>query len=107
MIIKASEANKKIVGAMRISEYKINKDFSCALIRIKGTHGKVRCIKEDRIYFIFEGKGFFIVNGKKQAVSAEDVVFIPKNTPYDIKGDLKFFLVCSPEFKPEDDEFLE
>lgn len=92
---------------MKITEYKINPNFSGALIEIDGHHGKIKCLNEDRIYFIIEGDGKFIINDKKEIVSKNDLVFIPKNTPYDITGKLKYFLICSPEFNLKDDISLE
>jgi mannose-6-phosphate isomerase-like protein (cupin superfamily) len=107
MIIKYAQTNKKERGPMKIAEYKINPDFSGALIEINGDHGKVKCLNEDRVYFILEGAGKFLINDKEEAVGPSDLVFVPKNTPYNIIGKLKFFLVCSPEFKPGDDIELE
>lgn len=107
MLIKANKTNKKEVGPMIINEYKINPNFSGALIEIDGKHGKIRCPNEDRVYFIIENGGKFIINDKEESVSENDLVFIPKNTPYNIVGKMKFFLICSPEFKPGDDVFLE
>ncbi|MBU0757875.1 MAG: cupin domain-containing protein [Nanoarchaeota archaeon] len=107
MIIKSEDANRKIVGPMTIAEYKINPDFSGALIAMDGVHGKVKCLKEDRIYFVIEGNGKFIIDDQEHDVSDQDLVFVPKNTPYDIKGKLKYFLICSPEFNKNDDVFLE
>lgn len=107
MIIKSSEADQIERGPMKIKAYKINPDFSGALIEINGKHGKIKCLNEDRIYFIIEGDGKFILNDEEIAVSENDIVFIPKETPYDINGKLKFFLICSPEFNPKDDVILE
>lgn len=91
---------------MQIQEYKINKNFSAALIEINGDHGAIKCLKEDRIYFILEGAGKFIINNEAEEVSANDLIFIPRNTPYNIIGKIKYFLICSPEFKKGDDVFL-
>jgi len=107
MIIKGKDATKKKAGIMNINEYKINSNFSGALIEINGNHGTLKCLKEDRIYFIIEGNGKFIINNKENAVSADDLIFIPKNTSYNIIGKMKYFLICSPEFNPDDDVFLE
>ena len=107
MIIKNSEANQKEVGPMKIKEYKINSDFSGALIEIDGKHGKIKCIKEDRIYFIIEGEGKFVINDEEFEVAKNDLISVPKDTPYDIVGKMKYFLICSPEFNPEDDVPLE
>ena len=106
MIIKSRESNQKTVGPMVINEYKINADFSAAAIEINGDHGLLKCIGEDRIYFILDGEGKFIINDKESIVSPNDLIFIPKNTPYNVVGKMKYFLVCSPEFNPRDDIFI-
>jgi mannose-6-phosphate isomerase-like protein (cupin superfamily) len=107
MIVKYLDTNKKEKGPMKITEYKINSNFSGALIEIDGRHRKVKCLNEDRVYFIIKGNGKFIIDDKEEIVSKNDLVFIPQNTPYDIIGKLKFFLICSPEFNPKDDISLE
>ena len=91
---------------MIINEYKINSDFSAALIEINGDHGKLRCIGEDRIYFILDGEGKFVIGDEESDISPNDLIFVPKNTPYNIIGKMKYFLICSPEFNPKDDVFL-
>lgn len=107
MLIKAKDAPVKKIGPMIIKEYIINKDFSGTIVEIDGDHGKMKCLNEDRIYFILEGAGSFILEDKEHEVSKDDLIFVPKNSPYNIKGKLKYFLVCSPEFNPEDDVFLD
>ena len=82
MVIKHSETNKKESGPMKISEYKINSDFSGALIEIDGEHDKIKCLREDRIYFIISGNGKLFINDNEQEISENDLVFVPKNTPY-------------------------
>jgi mannose-6-phosphate isomerase-like protein (cupin superfamily) len=106
MIIKSRKTNQKIKGPMIINEYKINSNFSGALIEMNGDHGKVKCLGEDRIYFILEGNGKFIIGDESNKVSPNDLIFIPKDTPYNIIGKMKYFLICSPEFDPKDDVHL-
>ena len=91
---------------MIINEYKINSDFSGALIEMNGDHGKIKCLGEDRIYFILEGDGKFVIGDESNDVSPNDLIFVPKNTPYNIIGKMKYFLICSPEFDPRDDAHL-
>lgn len=107
MLVKKSHANLKIRKPMKIHEYKFSPKYSGALIEINGNHGKVMDLKSDRIYFILSGNGFFIMNGRKHAVSRGDLVFVPKKTPYNIIGKMKFFLVNSPAFDPKEDVRLE
>lgn len=106
MIIKNSEAREKIVGPMMIKEYKINPDFSLDLVEINGEHGKIKRLNEDRIYYILEGTGKFIIDEIENEVSKNDLIYVPKNTAYNVIGQLNYVLVCSPEFKAEDDLVL-
>jgi len=106
MIIKNKEANKKVVGPMKISEYKINPNFSGSLVELNGEHQRIKCIREDRIYFIIDGEGEFEIAGKRTKVKSEDLVFVSKNTPYSMIGKMKYFLICSPEFNLKDDIIL-
>ena len=82
-------------------------DMSCAYIIVTGRQGKIKSIKNNRIYFVMEGEGEFVVNDKPVAVKAGDAVIIPKDTPYDYSGNMKLFLVNSPAFEPEGDVKLE
>jgi len=107
MIIKSQDAKEKKAGIMNIKEYKINSKFSGALIEINGNHRAIKCLNEDRIYFIIKGRGKFFIDNKETSVSVNDLIFVPKNTPYNIIGKIKYFLVCSPEFKVGDDVFFE
>ena len=91
---------------MKLNEYKMNSNFSGALVEINGDHGALKCLNEDRVYFIIEGAGTFVLDNTKQDIEPYDVIFVPKNTPYNIIGKMKYFLICSPEFKPGDDVSL-
>ena|SRR3989338_892476 len=102
MIVREPKTKKK-VGPMQITEYKINEKFSAALIKINGDHGAIKCIAEDRIYFVIEGSGDFIIDNKTIRVKENDLVFIPMNTPYNVTGKMKYIIVCSPAFDPKHD----
>lgn len=106
MYINGDQINNKKVGQMNIKEYRLTPQFGGALIEIDGKHGKIKCLREDRIYYIVAGSGDFFVEEKKFSVKKDDVVFVPMNTVYNFIGKMKIFLVCSPEFKKEDDVFL-
>jgi mannose-6-phosphate isomerase-like protein (cupin superfamily) len=93
--------------------YNSKEDFkraSAAMFEVTGRHGKVKSLVSDRIYLILEGKGEFIINGKKVPVEKNDVIIVPKNTPYDykaVKGKLKLFLVHTPAFDNKKEVKLE
>lgn len=70
-------------------------------------HGKVKTTLSDRVYYVLEGSGEFIVGGKSEEVSQSDVVIVPKDTPYDYRAAqgtvMKLFLVHTPAFNPENE----
>ncbi len=87
--------------------YNSKNDFpnaSAAYFEVTGRHSKVKTTKSDRIYFVLGDKGEFVIDGKRIPVEKNDVIIVPKNTPYDYKAKkvkLKLFLVHSPAFDPE------
>ncbi len=93
--------------------YNTKEDFeniSVCYAEIKEPFGKVKSTISDRLYFIIEGKAEFNVDGKKFNVSKEDVVIVPKDTPYSYspKTDVvKLLEVNSPAFDPDYDVKLE
>jgi len=106
MILKYKHTNFKERDCMKINEYKINTNFSWSLIEIDWNHWEIKSLTEDRIYFIISWKWYFIVDWVKKEISENDLVFIPKKTNYDINWELKYLLVCSPEFNPKNDLFI-
>jgi mannose-6-phosphate isomerase-like protein (cupin superfamily) len=107
MFLKSSDMYTKKVGPMQITEYPINTQFSGALIEIDGHHGKMKCLSQDRIYYVVSGEGEFTIKEEAQSVQAKDVLFVPMNTPYNFYGKRTMFLVCSPQFMAEDDVVIE
>jgi mannose-6-phosphate isomerase-like protein (cupin superfamily) len=107
MIVKSSSAKQRIVGPVKIREYPINEKFSASLIELDGAHRKIKCLKEDRTYFVIEGNGKFSIDDQPYEVSKGDLVFIPKETPYRISGKIKLFVVYSPAFDSKNIIFLE
>jgi mannose-6-phosphate isomerase-like protein (cupin superfamily) len=91
-------------GGLKGWAYNSKDDFahaSAAIFKVTGSHGKVKSTKSDRVYLVLEGKGQFVVGDEKTDVEKDDVIIIPKNTPYDYKtvgGKLKLFLVHTPAY---------
>jgi len=91
-------------------EYNTKEDFEKASVvfaEVSGRHGKIKNIKSERIYIVVEGKGEFIINDEVVPVERNDVIIIPKNTPYDYQGKMKMFLVDTPAFEKGADIKLE
>ncbi|UCG95210.1 MAG: cupin domain-containing protein [archaeon] len=105
-IVRKEGLEKVKKDPMVIFPYKINPNFSATYIEIDGNYGAIKCLREDRIYFIIEGSGKFIIEDNEYEVKNGDLIFIPMNTPYNIIGKMSCFLLCSPEFNPDDDVWL-
>ena len=80
---------------------------SAAYIEVKGRKEKVRNIVSDKIFYVLEGEGEFMINGEIIPVKATDVVVVPKMTPYNYWGTMNLFLVNTPAFDPTTEEKLE
>ncbi len=85
--------------------YSTKEDFanaSAIYFEVTNCHGKIKTTLSDRIYFVVEGEGEFIINDKVIPVQEKDVVIVPKNTPYDYQAvnnnTLKLFLVHVPAY---------
>lgn len=93
--------------------YNDSRDFpnaSGAYFEVTRSHGKVKTTKSDRVYYVLEGKGEFIVAGETISVEPTDVVIVPKDTEYDYRatsGTMKLFLVHTPAYDPDAEVKLE
>jgi len=71
---------------------------SAAIFEVTTHHGKVKSTISDRVYYVLEGNGDFVVGEEVVHVKAQDVVIVPKNTPYDYRGKMRLFLVHVPAY---------
>lgn len=70
---------------------------------LNGAHGKNINHKSDRIYLILSGSGTVYVGDESTEVSELDLIYIPPNTPHGIKGDVRFLIISSPPYAPENE----
>lgn len=93
--------------------YNSKEDFpnaSGAYFEVAKSHGKVKTTYSDRVYYVIDGQGEFVINNKKFSVTKSDVIIVPKNTPYDYKtkgGVMKLFLVHIPAYDPDHEVKIE
>jgi len=83
---------------------------SAAYFEITGQHGETKATESDRIYYVIDGEGEFMMNGETIKVGKSDVFVAPKNTTYDYKavvGVLKMFLVHTPAFDSDKEVTLD
>jgi mannose-6-phosphate isomerase-like protein (cupin superfamily) len=78
--------------------------FDFVIAELDGEHPIVVNKVSDRCYFILEGEGVVSVGEEVHDVRANDLVLISKNSPHSISGSLKYIIITSPPFDPENEE---
>lgn len=103
---KLSEATKFGWPGIEGRSYSEQADFeraSAARFKVSGSHGRVKNTVSDRTYLVLRGSGWFEINGTKFTVKLDDVVIVPRDTPYDYGGKMELFLVHSPAYHRSND----
>lgn len=106
--MKFSKPDKNTFGwdGLKGWAYNEKEDFdgaSAAYFEVSGSHGRVKTTRSNRVYLVLDGEGEFDINGEKILVKKDDVIIVPKNTPYDYKaadGIMKLYLVHTPAYDP-------
>lgn len=78
-------------------------NFNVVIGNLKGSHGRFVNNTSDKGYFILNGSGEVYLGNEIISVSPNDFVFIPKNTPHGIKGEIEFLIITSPIFNPQNE----
>ncbi len=78
---------------------------SAAYFEVTGSHGLTMTTASDRVYYVIEGGGEFIMGAETISVEPGDVVIVPKGIEYDywatVGKTLKLFLVHAPAYDPD------
>ena len=106
MKFSAKDAKQFSFRNVKGLSYMTGEDFeniSASVVETKGAILPVKNKKSDRIYYVIEGEGEFVVGEKKYEVSESDVVIVPKNTFYSYKTleGFKLLEVNTPAFDLE------
>lgn len=70
-------------------------------------HGLIKSIACDRLYLVLSGAGTFNIDAEEVRVEAEDLLMIPRGTPYDYWRTMSLLLVHSPANVDEAETDLE
>ena len=70
-------------------------------------HGLIKNVACDRLYLVLAGSGVFRVDGEDCPVEENDVLIVPRGTPYDYWGRMSLLLVHAPANIDEADIDLE
>lgn len=82
-------------------------DLSATWVRIDGRHRRLRTDRSDRLYVMLSGSGTIVVGEQRHEVREDDVVLVPRGTPYHLEGTMTYLVVNAPGFREGDDAYLE
>jgi len=71
----------------------------CLVETKKGHETIIKSTKSAWFYFIIEGKGKFVIDGKKILCQKEDLILVPKDTPFYYQGKMKMLLITIPAWE--------
>lgn len=82
--------------------------ISVTWVSIAGYHDRVVNQDSDRVYYIIEGSARFQVGdgAPVESVATGDFVFIPRGTPYEFEGEMRYLVMNGPAFQAGADAVL-
>ena len=58
-------------------------------------------IESDTIYYVLEGEGICLMNGKENPIKKGDLITVPKNTNYKNVGNIRLLAISIPKFNKQ------
>ncbi len=80
---------------------------SMVFVDCHSSHARVMVKASHRIYFVIEGEGGFVLEGRRYDVSQHDVIVIKPQTAYEYSGRMKLFEVNFPATDASDEVALD
>jgi mannose-6-phosphate isomerase-like protein (cupin superfamily) len=103
-----SQPARSLVLRRAITAESHSPDISVTWVSIAGHHDRIVNHESDRVYYVIEGDGRFQVGDGApiERVTSGDLVFIPRGTPYEFEGDMRYLVMNGPAFRPGSDTVL-
>lgn len=108
-IIHEHDINEQDLGALKVRElYRADDDsVSFAKVSVQGNNETNKNMVSDMHYYVLEGSGVFVIDGKEHDVKQGDLVIIPKGSVYQDIGELVMLSVACPVFDAGKVEYFE
>ncbi len=99
IIIRANKLKENDYGATKTTDILKTEIFSLAKVRKVGNDVRLGYDTESNVtYYVLEGEGDCVVNGKKYHLKKGDCVFYPNGTRYKHLKGLTLLAIASPPF---------
>ena len=107
-IIRSKKLKENNYGATKVTNVLKTKIFSLAKVRKVSNDVKLGYDTEsDVAYYVMEGEGNCVINGKKHHLKKGDCVFYPKGTKYKHLKGLTLLAIASPPFDRKKRRYVE
>ena len=103
-----SQPERSLVLRRLINRESHSGNLSLTWVSIEGHHDRIVNHESDRVYYVIEGTGRFQIGDDAAVESAGpgDCVLIPKGTPYEFEGDMRYLVINGPAFRSGADTVL-
>ena len=107
-VTEEAQPQRSLVLRRAITAETHSSAISVTWVSIAGHHDRIVNHESDRVYYVLEGAGRFQVGDGApiDAVDAGDFVFIPRGTPYEFEGEMRYLVMNGPAFRAGADEVL-
>lgn len=107
-IIRAKDLIEKNYGDTKVTDILKTKILNLAKVRKTGNDIKLGYDTEsDVAYYVLEGQGECVINGKKYKLKKGDCIFYPKGTKYKHLKGLTLLAIASPPFDRKKRVYIE
>ena len=81
-------------------------ELSLTWVALAGRHRRLRTRRSTRLYYVLDGSAQFVLgDGQLLDAHAGDIVVIPRDTPYELAGELTYLVINAPGYVEGDDEY--
>jgi mannose-6-phosphate isomerase-like protein (cupin superfamily) len=97
---------RQVDDSLQITDLFDGKEFAFDFVIgiLNGAHPPTINRVSDRVYYVMDGEGCATVGDQTHIVGPGDLVVIKAGTPHSISGDLRYVIVTSPPFLPENEK---
>jgi mannose-6-phosphate isomerase-like protein (cupin superfamily) len=75
------------IGGLTLTTGENNSDVSASIVNLTGPHGRIRNSVNTRLYFVLRGPVKFEVDGQEFVAQNDDVILVPRGSPYDYSAE--------------------
>jgi mannose-6-phosphate isomerase-like protein (cupin superfamily) len=81
-------------------------DLSITSVELSGRHRRLKTRRSTRAYYVLAGLARFTVgDGEPFEARSGELVVVPRDTPYELEGEMTYLVINGPGYVAGDDEY--